>query len=270
MTSTQNTLRSLQVLQAECKRKFPAVHEAAEAAMEYLESPASRSVRLFRHEIVIRPFLLALNHRDVPFRVAVSALSALQSQLMQKQVHEGEFGNILRVLRVQARSGRARARALSVSAGPPHPRAGRHCSQCVGEELVRIKVLQTVPLVLTAADRDAQYTLVPEALLVCSMLLQDKAQRESVVQTAIATVRQVIMELVSRSVAAALPASIEHDPMLLAAPDAHTRAAPAHRQLAEVSEGPRLGLMALVVRPCARAAGGQGMAPSASPARRPP
>lgn len=134
---------------------------------------------------------------------------------------------------------------------------------------MRIKVLQTVPLVLTAADRDAQYTLVPEALLVCSMLLQDKAQRESVVQTAIATVRQVIMELVSRSVAAALPASIEHDPMLLASQDAHTRAAPAHRQLAEVSEGPRLGLMALVVRSCARGAG-QSRPSGASPQSRPP
>ena len=94
-------------------------------------------------EELLRPFVLACNHADISVKLGVMSLSAFQRLLSRGAVAVGQFPNIVRVLRIQS---------LSL------------------EDDILLRILQTLPLILTATEFEVPEDSLRQAVLICSDL----------------------------------------------------------------------------------------------------
>ena len=154
----------------DARRHHPAVQEAADRAIMRLRS-LSKVDQGISIEL-LRPFLLALsissnNRRSSPKLISLS-LSGLQRLLAAQIVDVSQLVNVTRVLLIQADT---------------------------NKEEIKIKILQTLPLVMTSKAFDVDQELIAQALRVCFALHASSSPKTLVCHTTEATMRQMISML---------------------------------------------------------------------------
>ena len=183
----------LRLLSVEARKKYPLVKEAAERSIiklrakiavllrnvrsagdnstkGFVEGSKSTMAVAFRaDEEILRPFVLACNHADVSVKLGVLSLSAFQRLLSRGAVEAGQFPNIVRVLRIQSLS---------------------------HEDAILLRILQTLPLILTATEFEVPEDSLRQAVLICSEL---GGSSSSIIKSlASATLRQLLTVLYER------------------------------------------------------------------------
>jgi len=199
VSEVEAMLRNLCV---EARRHAPAVVEAAERAVRTLRARASEyassihdasgvgsgatdgsagggdthmSPAFMRSDDVLRPFLLAASDgRPKTAPLATSALGSVQRLIAMGAVAPQQAANIARVLAVQA----------------ARPSAGATGSAASTLTSIRLRVLQTLPLLLSSGTFELPMQLVRSALSSCLLLYACKFD-PVIHHTASATLRQV-------------------------------------------------------------------------------
>ena len=181
----------LRALSVEARKKYPMVKEAAERSIIKLRAKMAKMLREARSnstaspqkfqvdEELLRPFVLACNHADVAVKLAVISLSSFQRLLSRGCVEESQYPNIVRVLRIQSLS---------------------------HEDDILLRILQTLPLILSVTEFQVPEDSLRQALLICAELRS--SQSPIIVGIASATLRQLLTVLYDR-VEAGLAKEIE-------------------------------------------------------------
>ena len=183
----------LRLLSVEARKRYPLVKEAAERSIIKLRAKIAVLLRNVRNagggsrkriedsnksamkvafradEEILRPFVLACNHADVSVKLGVMSLSAFQHLLSRGAVEANQFPNIVRVLRIQSLS---------------------------HEDDILLRILQTLPLILTATEFEVPEDSLRQAVLICSEL---GFSGSSIIKSlASATLRQLLTVLYER------------------------------------------------------------------------
>ena len=180
----------LRLLSVEARKRYPLVKEAAERSIIKLRAKIAVLLRVARSEgsnggvgggggggghgfradeELLRPFVLACNHADVSVKLGVMSLSAFQRLLSRGAVAVGQFPNIVRVLRIQSLS---------------------------HEDDILLRILQTLPLILTATEFEVPEDSLRQAVLICSDL--GSSSSPIIHSLASATLRQLLTVLYER------------------------------------------------------------------------
>lgn len=196
----ENDLRALCV---EARRDYVVVKDAAERAVLRLRqlraappaaagaagaSPtpgdaAAAARAALQSEDFLRPYLLACNHTGASKRLLLCAIGSIQRLITMDAVSPKEPANIMRVLTLQVDN---------------------------SENEIRLKILQTLPLLLANSAYEMPVPLQAQALAIC---LRMHADKEGVIHhTAGATLRQVMELLFERAEAEAFEGTRHDDP----------------------------------------------------------
>ena len=163
-------------------------------------------------EELLRPFVLACNHADVSVKLGVMSLSAFQRLLSRGAVAVGQFPNIVRVLRIQSLS---------------------------HEDDILLRILQTLPLILTATEFEVPEDSLRQAVLICSDL--GSSSSPIIHSLASATLRQLLTVLYERVETFVLTSSPPPSPSSSSfSSSSLTTASTAHPQHPKKRPSPRL------------------------------
>ncbi|KAH9128746.1 hypothetical protein AeMF1_001119 [Aphanomyces euteiches] len=173
----------LTLVEAETKKKLPAVKDAAEKGIEKIgqirqlyaqkvrvEAAPGPGDPIFKHDAILRPFLLACNHSTASQKLLVASFNSIQKLVSWDAITTEAVSNILRVLQIQAERN--------------------------SQQEIQLKLLQTLLQLLTLAFNkgDEQMTnedLISQAIWIC-LHLQSQSGNTITANTAIMTLRQII------------------------------------------------------------------------------
>ncbi|KAF0744211.1 hypothetical protein AaE_008489, partial [Aphanomyces astaci] len=173
----------LNLVEAETKKKLPAVKDAAEKGIEKIgqirqlyaqmlrvEAAPGPGNAIFKCDAILRPFLLACNHATASQKLLIASFNSIQKLVSWDAITSEAVGNILRVLQIQAERN--------------------------SHQDIQLKLLQTLLQLLTLAFNkgDEQMTnedLISQAIWIC-LHLQSQSGNAITANTAVMTLRQVV------------------------------------------------------------------------------
>ncbi|RHZ08477.1 hypothetical protein DYB37_010437, partial [Aphanomyces astaci] len=186
-TPCMDFLRSIEedlnLVEAETKKKLPAVKDAAEKGIEKIgqirqlyaqmlrvEAAPGPGNAIFKCDAILRPFLLACNHATASQKLLIASFNSIQKLVSWDAITSEAVGNILRVLQIQAERN--------------------------SHQDIQLKLLQTLLQLLTLAFNkgDEQMTnedLISQAIWIC-LHLQSQSGNAITANTAVMTLRQVV------------------------------------------------------------------------------
>ena len=135
----QGITESLRVLSLEARRSRPLLKEAAERATLRLRNFLTRHKPMTSRTVddALQPLLLTANHKDrADEKLVTIAIGAVQRLVAEAELTTSQLQNVVRVLRIQAEA-------------EGNGGGGGHAGNGAGNSNVQLRVLQTLPLLLS-------------------------------------------------------------------------------------------------------------------------